>query len=155
NYALAVKSKAFAVEHDPQHPERPFLPADLFDPAGPWVRFHETTYKPMTEQHFDGAGGRAAHVVFLRLPEGHAATERYLAGLRAGAIKQFPPGTMVAMVRRALTVDRAAKVRAAPLTELVQIRVYRRIPDDPRANYRGDVGAQDAYEFVLDRPALF
>ena len=39
-----------------------------------------------------------------------------------------------------LAVDRAAKVRVTPLTELVQIRVYRRIPDDTRANYRGDFG---------------
>jgi hypothetical protein len=156
NYAQAVKSKAFPAAHDPKHPERPFLPADLFDAAGPWVRFHETTARPMAERHFDGAGGRAAHVVFLRLPGGRSATESYLKELRRDPIRPFPVGTMVAMVRRALAVDRAAKVRVTPVTELVQIRVYRRIPEDRDApRNHGDFGEQDVYEFLLDRSALF
>jgi len=165
NYALAVKSKQYPAAHDPKYPERPFLPADLFDPAGPWVRFHETTAKPMTPRHFDGAGGRAAHVIFLRLPGGRAATEKYLKELRCEepfladshrhTVKQFPEGTMVAMVRRAFAVDTAAKMRVTPITELVQIRVYRRIPKNPEAHFARDSGEQDVYEFVLDREALF
>ncbi len=154
NYALAVKSMKFQAEHDPRHPERPFLPADLFDPAGTWVRFHQRTAAPMAQQHFKGAGGRAVHIIFLRLPKGRAATERYLNRLGAESIEQFPVGTMVAMVRRGLVVDRSAKVRVTPITELVQIRVYRRIPADPQANFKGDFGEQDVYEFVLDRGAL-
>jgi hypothetical protein len=165
NFALAVKSKQYATAHDPDHPERPFLPADLFDPTGPWVRFHETTAKPMAQRHYDGAGGRAVHVIFLRLPGGRAATERYLKELRGKepflkeahrpSLEQFPPGTMVAMVRRLLTVDRSAKVRVTPVTELVQLRVYRRIPKNPEAHLlHGDSGEQDAYEFLLDRAAL-
>jgi hypothetical protein len=165
NYALAVKSKQYPAAYDAEHPERPFFPADLFDPAGPWVRFHETTAAPMAQQHFNGCGGRAVHVIFIRLPGGRAATEQYLKGLRreepfleeAGrhSVKQFPPGTMVAMVRRALTVDRSAKVRVTPVTELVQIRVYRRIPKNPEANLHSDFGEQDVYEFLLDREKLF
>jgi hypothetical protein len=165
NYALALKSKQYSPTYDREHPERPFLPADLFDPTGPWVRFHETTYVPMAREHFDGCGGRAAHVIFLRLPDGRAATERYLNELRCleplledshrHTVKQFPEGTMVAMVRRAFAVDAAAKIRVTPIAELVQIRVYRRIPQNPGANYKGDYGEQDVYEFVLDRPELF
>ena len=155
NYAQAVKSKQYPTAHDPEHPERPFLPADLFDPTGPWVRFHDSALGPMAQQHFNGAGGRAVHVIFLRLPGGRAATERYLKELNRDWVKQFPPGTMVAMVRRALAVDGSTKVRLTPVTERVQLRVYRRIPADPRANYGGDFGEQDVYEFVLDRAALF
>jgi hypothetical protein len=167
NYALAVQSKQYSAAYDPEHPERPFLPPDLLDTTGPWVRFQEATSesKPIAQRHFDGAGGRAVHVVFLRLPGGRAATEQYLKDLRRDdrylqgaarySVKQFPPGTMVAMVRRALAVDRSAKVRVTPLTELVQIRVYRRIPADPEAYLHGDSGEQDAYEFVLDRTTLF
>jgi hypothetical protein len=156
NYALAVKSKAFPSDHDPAHPARPFLPADLFDAAGPWVRFHEQTALPMAERHFAGAGGRAAHVIFIRLPAGRTATMQYLKELGRDSIKQFPTGTMVAMVRRALTVDRSAKVRVTPVTELVQVRVYRRIPANPHApREEGDFGEQDVCEFVLDRAALF
>jgi formylglycine-generating enzyme len=156
NCALAVKSNQYRIDHDPKHPEQPFLPGDLFDPAGPWVRIHDaSSAEPMAPGHFNGAGGRAVHLIFLRLPGGRAATEKYLEELDPGSIKQFPPGTMVAMVRRALTVDRSAKVRVTPLTELVQIRVYRRIPDDRVAKLGGVLGNQDMYEFVLDRPHLF
>jgi hypothetical protein len=156
NYALAVKSKQYAADHDAEHPERPFLPADLFDRNGPWVRFHDTAGAgPMTQRHFEGAGGRAMHIVFLRLPGGRAATERYLKELTRDSVQQFPSGTMVAMVRRALAPERSAKVRVTPVTELVQIRVYRRIPKDPKANFHGDFGEQDVYEFVLDRAKLF
>ena len=164
NYALAVKSKQYATDHDPKHPELPFLPPDLFDTAGPWVRFHQTDSGPMAREHFRHAGGRAAHIVFLRLPGGRAATEQYLKELRAEepkleeinrlSVKQFPPGTMVAMVRRALAVDSAAKVRVTPLTEQVQIRVFRRIPENPAAFLHGDSGEQDMVEFLLDRQKL-
>jgi hypothetical protein len=155
NYALAVKSKQYASDHAPEHPERPFLPADLFEPAGPWVRFHQTSAVPMARRHFDEVGGRAVHVIFLRLPEGRAATEQYLKELGRDSVKQFPPGTMVAMVRRALAVDDSAKVRVTPVTELVQIRMYRRIPAGRRANSSAEFGEQDVYEFVLDRGELF
>jgi hypothetical protein len=165
NYSQAVKAKQYATDYDPAHPEWPFLPPDLFDEKGPWVRFHETTANPMAEQHFEGAGGRAVHVIFLRLPGGRTATEQYLKELRPGepflkeahrpSAKQFPTGTMVAMVRRALTVDRSAKVRVTPVTELVQVRVYRRIPKEPEANLHADFGEQDVYEFLLDRPKLY
>ncbi len=50
NYALAVKSKEYATDYDPELPERPFVPPDLFDDKGPWVRFHETTAQPMAER---------------------------------------------------------------------------------------------------------
>ena len=167
NFSLAVKSREYAADYDREHPERPFLPADLFDPKGPWVRFHETSFgaKPMTAKHFDGAGGRAAHIVFLRLPGGRAVTEDYLKNLTPEppllehaqrlSAKQFPEGTMVAMVRRALAIDQKTKVRLTPLTELVQIRVYRRIPQEAEANFQGDFGEQDVYEFILDRAKLF
>lgn len=156
NYALAVESRQYPTAHDAEHPERPFLPADLFDPTGPWVRFHDTTLGgPMAQRHFEGAGGRAMHVIFLRLPGGRPETERYLSELNPASVKQFPLGTMVAMIRRALAVNQSAKVRVTPVTELVQIRVYRRIPDDPKANFHGDFGEQDTYEFVLDRTNVF
>ncbi|HYE18557.1 MAG TPA: hypothetical protein VEA69_08940 [Tepidisphaeraceae bacterium] len=155
NFGLAAKAGEFASFHDPKFPERPFLPADLYDPAGPWVRFHVTDADPMARQHVAGAGARSAFVVFLRLPGGRAATERYLFETRE-IVPQFPEGTMVAMVRRALAVDRAGKVRPTPITELVQVRVYRRIPGSPDANRtEGDFGAQDVCEFVMDRQKLF
>lgn len=155
NYALAAKGKEFAADHDRGAAERPFLPADLFDENGPWVRFHASSATLMTKQHFDACKGRAAHVVFLRLPGGKAATEKYLEELSSDPVKQFPEGTMVAMVRRALAITPQGKMVVTPITELVQLRAYRRIPADPRANRNGDFGEQDMHEFVLDRHMWF
>jgi hypothetical protein len=52
NYAVAVRSKQYPTDHDPQRPQQPFLPPDLFDPNGPWVRFHEAAAGPMAREHF-------------------------------------------------------------------------------------------------------
>jgi hypothetical protein len=155
NYALAVKSNQFASDCDPAHPEKPFLPANLLDPNGPWVRYHDTLDGSMAQQHDHAVDARAVHIVFMRLPGGRAATQDYLKHLNRDSIPQFPQGTMVAMVRRAEAIDRAGKVRVTPVTELVQMRVYRRIPTDPQANFHGDLGIQDVYEFTLNRPEFF
>ena len=64
---------------------------------------------------------------------------------------------MVAMVRRAFAVDAAGNLRVTPVTELVQIRVYRKIRPlpPPGEHFRFEASDQDVYEFALDRPALF
>lgn len=157
NYAAAVASGAFALDHDPKKPKQSFLPADLFDPKGNWVRFRDPAIDTAEQKHFQGSGGRAVHLTFLRLPEGREATQKYLneVSRQTGAKKQFPVGTMAALVRRAIVIDESGRMQPAPITELIQIRVYRRIPEDPRANFHGDRGEQDVYEFVLDREKLF
>jgi hypothetical protein len=136
-----VKSEQYPTDHDPKRPERPFLPADLFDPDGPWVRFHEATAKPMAKQHFDGAGARAVHDIFLRLPGGRAATEQYLKDLSPGephlehsgrdSVKQYQLGAVsVLRTRRQDAGERqqrqdgaavAGGVSAAAAQELVTV----------------------------------
>ena len=145
NYAAAVASGAFALDHDPKKPKQSFLPADLFDPKGNWVRFRDPAIDTAEQKHFQGSGGRAVHLTFLRLPEGREATQKYLneVSRQTGAKKQFPVGTMAALVRRAIVIDESGRMQPAPITELIQIRVYRRIPEDPRANFHGDRGEQD------------
>lgn len=159
NYTQAAKAGEFAPAYDPNRPEAPFLPPDLFDPAGPWVRTHSDSSVPVAAEHFASAGGRAAHVVLLRLPGGRQETLRYLDELPKGTAGELPVGTMVALVRRALTIDRGHKIRVTPLTENVQIRVYREI--EPRPPVPELLPAtpvlppQVACEFLLHRPALF
>lgn len=157
NYELAVTSEDFAPEYDPQKPEKAFLPADLFDSDGGWVRFRDSGTRTHQQKHFQGSGGRAVHLTFLRLPDGREETQKYLdeVSRRTGREKQFPVGTMAALVRRAIVIDQSGRMRPVPITELVQIRVYRRIPDAPQAHFHGDFGEQDVYEFVLDREKLF
>lgn len=155
NYRMAVDSGDFSINYGIENPGQSFLPPGLFDRDGSWVRIHDLDPAPMAGEHFEESGGRAAHVIFIRLPGGRAETENYLETSGGERIQPFPEGTMVAMIRRAMAIDQSWKLYVTPVTELVQIRVYRRISNDSRANLGGDFGAQDVYEFILDRSKLF
>jgi hypothetical protein len=176
-YQKALLSRAFAAGFDPAAPDQVFLPADLYAPAGPWVslgrandliaRAHVLSDNPFTNSAF---------LVFINLPGGREATIEYVARLTAfagplfqpgaeavfpnynQAIPQFPAGTQVALVRRALLVTTAHDVMVSPVTETVQVRVYRRVPpshlDLGRFPGTSD-GSQSAVEFLLSRTRLF
>jgi hypothetical protein len=79
NYAQAVTSGQFSKEYDPEHTDRPFLPPDLFDLRGEWVRIvangpaAETTATSHAETF-----SRSTFLIFMRLPEGRKATFDYL-----------------------------------------------------------------------------
>jgi hypothetical protein len=189
NYAEAVASGRFARNFDPEQPDKPYLPPDLFVADGPWVCVGVPT-GPVAPQHLREDGGNSftnsAFFVLLRLPAGRAATVDFLKRLRAfekpllvrasadpkqgfvpnPALPQFPKGTEVALVRRALLIDSARRVEATPLTESIQLRVMRAetpalspqdfqsFMDSPEAQRR--IGAiQSFHEFRLSRAALF
>ena len=182
NYAAAVTAKAFATSHDPQKPERSFLPANLFDPDGPWVVLGEHM-APAAPVHVRGVQGRSAFFVLMNLPAGRKATLAYLEELGAfpnalmprpadrnakfGAknlprfnpeLPQFPVGTQVALVRELLAVDDRGKIKPTRLIESVQFRVYREVPKGDPAHPEGFddlVGRQDFYEFRITRKDLF
>jgi hypothetical protein len=81
-------------------------------------------------------------------------------------LPQFPVGTEVALVRRALLIDSKHRLAATALTESVQLRVYRQVPQLPvkaydldlgggRAKKRGAYSWQSVHEFRLSRSPLF
>jgi hypothetical protein len=148
NLADAVESAAFPKAFDPKHPERAFLPADLADAKGAWVGF--ASWLPpdglAVPQHTAFVKGRSVFTVRLRLPEGRAATEAYLKKAAGGNVDQFPVGTQLALVRRAVLIDDTGTPRPTRLTESVELRYYRK-PE--RGQEPIDVGAPAA--FVLGR----
>jgi hypothetical protein len=182
NYAAAIAAKAFPPDHDPKKPEQAFLPADLFDVAGPWVLLGEHMV-PAAPAHVRAAQGRSAFFVLLNLPAGRAATLAYLDRLGAFPnplmprpadrntkvlaknlprfrpdLPQFPVGTRVALVRERLAIDDRGKIQPTGLIESAQFRVYREIPACDPAHAEGFddlVGKQDAYEFRVRRTDLF
>ncbi len=165
NYAVAVKSKAFAQTHDPDQPKLPFLPPDLLRKDGPWIEVLIDNNSAVTaSRHVLDFSARSAFRVFLRLPEGRKATLEYMASLNNfpqpwlpgenpargrellrinPELPQFPAGTQVALVRQMLLIDKDGELAATEITESVQLRVFRK--DD----------AQDPYEFALSRVSLF
>ncbi len=162
------------------------FPPDLFATGGPWVSVGRSD-GPMAPRHLNdsGTGKNSVFLVLIRLPDGRGATLKYLERLRAfdgplwlddpalgqfltpypnPDLPQFPPGTQVALVRRALLVDSTGKVSPTRLTEQVRLRVYRSIEkmtpqvfaDAHRIEESMFARAgQDFEEFSLSRAALF
>jgi hypothetical protein len=178
NYAAAVASRTFAANHDPDHPDRPFLPPDLFQSDSTWVEVEVDNGSQVTaSRHVYDFGARSAFRVFLRFPEGRRATVAYFARLRDfprpwvltrepgrkqdtlvlnPGLPQFPVGTQAALVRQMLLIDSEGNLATTRVTESVQLRVYRVI-DGARADDRrpADPGSQDVYEFTRSRALLF
>jgi hypothetical protein len=177
NYAAAVASGRFAPQFDPAHPEKPYLPPDLFAADGRWIPLGRGK-ELIAPTHVvgDNPFTTSAFLIFISLPGGRRATLDYVAALGAfaqptmlgpfprfnPAIPQFPAGTQVALVRRALVVTAAGDIEPGPLTESVQVRVYRDVPlirdgDFERAMLINDrMRSQQAmFEFVLSRQGLF
>lgn len=183
NYAQAVKSGAFPAKYDPAQPQRAFLPPDLFDPHGPWVCI---TPNPETladggvaKSHVSNVSGRSVFLVFMRLPEGRKATLYYFQSLWsfpqawvAGAadrgpletnpdLPSFPAGTQVALVRQMMLFDNQGDLVVSPVTESVQIRVYREITAARARDATGGLSTmarnsgQDFSEIRISRPLLF
>lgn len=189
NYAAAVASGEFAKRFDPAQPDRPYLPPDLFAADGPWVCVGRPN-GPVAPTHLredgDNRFTNSVFLVFLRLPAGRAATLDYLKQLRAfdqpllvprvggGSADKFlpnpklpplPVGTEVALVRRALLVAATRAPVASALTESVQLRVYREVPEMTARTLDISLGGgaearparawQSSFEFRLSRARLF
>jgi hypothetical protein len=178
NYAQAVASGEFAKEYDPEHRDRVFLPPDLFGPQGSWVELQGLGKPlPVAEQHDSFFSGRSSFLVFLRLPGGRKATFDYLKTLWNSPISlvphfsplqdeapnpdlpQLPAGTQVALIRQMTLFDNQGKLTATPITESVQIRVYRSVTPSTAPAVGIDQmitkSGQDFYAIRLSRPLLF
>ncbi len=180
NYEKAVASGEFAKEYDPVHCERAFLPPDLFGPHGPWVEIEGLgDPQPVAVQHFGQFSGRSRFRIFVRLPAGRKATFDYLETVwnfpkptipsphyAPGQdvapnpdLPQFPAGTQFALVRQMVLFDNQGRLVSTPITESLQIRVYRTLARSSAPPINQDQviaqSGQDFYEIRLRRPRLF
>lgn len=179
NFEDAVRARVFPTTYDPADPQRPFLPADLFDPHGAWVCLGEEQGRPVASDHLEFFHGRSIFLVFFQVPGGRQKTLEYLSKLRnipktwaanpdmlpflrngqaelAGLVPypeppQFPIGTRVALVRQMVLIDGNGNPVRTQLTESVQMRVYRAVHFD-----LGGTGthSQDFFEFRMSRERL-
>jgi hypothetical protein len=154
NYAAAVASGNFAKRFDPKHPDRPYLPPESFADDGPWVCVGRSD-GITAPQHLreENPYTNSVFLVFVRLPGDRAANVAHLTQLfsfdqpflihdpeRADdgsfplipnpALPQFPKGTELALVRRALLINSSHRIVASPIAESVQLRI---LFGDPRA----------------------
>ena len=185
NYAQAVASGAFAAKFDPSRPQQPFLPPDLFDPRGPWVCITPSPESigsgGVAKSHFVNLSGRSVFLVFVRLPEGRQATLDYfqtlwnfpqpwVPGPQPVAADQslpnpdlpsFPAGTQVALARQMVLFDNQGNLVVSPITESLQIRVYREITAAQEHDFSGGPttrprnSGQEFFEIKMSRALLF
>ena len=153
NYRAAVQSHSFPSQYDSAQREQPFFPADLFDKDSPWVCID------LHREHAEAVHDRSIFLVLMQLPGGKQATGEYIQSL-AHDPRQFPVGTKVALLRQALAIDESGHVVATHMTESLQVRVYREVPQgfDPFDHDHAirDAGAwQDCHEFLLNRRDWF
>lgn len=175
NYAIAVGLPGAFTDFDEAQPGRAFLPKDLQSDDGAWLALEPRHDRPLAAPlHFLIFSDRSAFDLHFRHPGGLAAGEKYLDELAAlpnplldekpeDAIEhtdvrgrwpnpktpQFPPGSMWALVRRAILVDTQGNLVVSALVESVEVRVYRAIAD-----IRADANAQTFFEWELSRRLL-
>jgi hypothetical protein len=116
---------------------------ELPDVSQGWVMLGRDDNTIPAPMHSKIVSPRSVFLVFLKLP-GDGTTGPYVEQLRSYSRTrkpeedcskkpcrppQFPPGTQVALVRRALLIDVAGKAVMSPLTEMVQLRRYLSVPD--------------------------
>ncbi len=82
NYAQAVASGAFPTTPDLEREGAPYLPPQLLDENGPWVRIYGAGGDEGAVEHVYHTHGRNLFWVYIRLPEGRQATEDYVRSLR-------------------------------------------------------------------------
>ena len=178
NYAAAVDARIFSTQYQPDNHETAFLPPELLQTGGPWVVIGDTNGRLAAPVHVQSSPftGRSTFLVLMRLAEGREATIAYLQRLKEFPrpwvynsessrtlelvvpnpdLPQFPPGTQLALVRRMMLVDSQGNLTATPLTESVQIRVYRSIPKGADIRQNEARATQDGFEFRLSRGKLF
>jgi hypothetical protein len=158
NYADALSANTFPAQFDAKHPDKPFLPPDLWEPKGPWVLLGDRGNQPLAQTHLRFFGGRSAFFVFLRLPGGREETVNYLKWALQGRTSpvdtpQFPAGTQVALVRQALLIDDQGDVTPTRLTETVQFRVFAN-PKESLWNKQAKPAPQSFFEIKLKRTGL-
>ena len=118
----------------------------LPDLALGWVLFGRDDGSIATPFHSTFISSRSVFFVFLKLPSGLPAVG-YLNQLAAYSRKrkpkedcfhkacsppQFPAGTEVALVRRAMLIDADGDAALSPITESIQLRRYVDVPAVPR-----------------------
>jgi len=138
-YAESVK--LYPTSFDPAKPEQPFLPADLFDPNGPWIALHSDGV--VAFQHDTFFANRSAFIVFVRHPEGRDAGLRFVEGLAKRKSPEIPVGMAFANVRRGLLISDGGTPVPSPFTESVQLRHYWGRNGNEQAVFKFELGRRD------------
>ncbi len=141
-----VKSGGFAERHDPRDRFKPFLPADLYSKESSWICLGEDKHPIPASQHTGKLNGRSMFLQFMRLPEGHTETLRYMEKLK-NRMEIFPVGTQFALIEQAFLISDDGELILSPLIVSIQLRAY--LDVDRRAREARPEATQCVAEFVM------
>ena len=140
-FQLVGEKKLYPRSFDPSSTSEPFFPVDLLDKDGPWVTYsREKQPSAGGKLHMDFVNSRSLFTLHLRTPDGRDGGVKFLQDWTKSEGQQLvPPGTTLALLRRALVPTRSGKLLVSPFVESLQLIVVA----PPRDQH---------VKFTLDRP---
>jgi hypothetical protein len=143
NTLAMIRAKAaFPESPDPEHPEKPFLPTALLREDSEWMAISASKNIALgAPTHTESVNQRSLFSIHMHYPDGRKAGEQFIAASRRQDTIQFPPGTELALMRRAVAVNKNGKLNVTNLVESLQLLV------SPVAEAQQDA----RFKFVLDR----
>ena len=144
NYAAARRQLRSRMSRVQDSPERSVFEADLYDPNGDWICVGNVNGSPVARTHAKSFHGRSIFHVFLSVPGGRSAGRALLARMRSDfvsmtvadlhrvlvgsahgqALPTLPTGTKLALVRRAVLVNKLGRRASTRLVEGIQVMTY-------------------------------
>lgn len=140
--AMVREKSAFPDLPDPQHPEKPFLPTTLLSNTSDWISISTSKKSAMgAPGHSSSVNQRSLFSIHMNWPQGRKAGEEFLTANSRQSMVVFPPGTQLALLRRAVAANSHGKLKVTNVVESLQLLVTP--PDKSRHDAR--------FKFVLDR----
>lgn len=142
-FQILSQSKLYPQAFDSSSESEPFFPTDLLDKEGPWV-LYSSEQEPSAGGilHTNFVNQRSIFTLHLRTPDGREGGVKYLKEYtRTDRRVLVPPGTTLALLRRAIVPTREGKLLVSPLVESLQLIVVTP-PQDQR------------FKFTFDRKAF-
>ena len=146
--ALLRDQRQFSDTPDSANREKPYLPTTLLSDNSEWITlathnriedFEELAQS--APAHTKSINHRSLFSIHMRSPQGRKAGEDFIAKNRKNDRFQFPSGTELALLRRALAANQTGKLKVTNVVESLQLLVT------PLPEEKSDA----RFKFVLDR----
>ena len=143
--AMVRATSAFPETPDPEHPEAPFLPTSLLSDSSDWIAISTSKKSAMgAPGHMSSVNQRSLFWIHMYSPLGRKSGEEFIAANSKQSSIAFPPGTQLALLRRAVMANDQGKLKVTNVVESLQLLVT------PPAEAKSDARVK----FVLDRSSF-
>ncbi len=149
--ALLHDPRQFSDAPDSANRKKPYLPTTLLSENSEWITLATHNSIEGIEElaqsapaHTKSVDRRSLFSIHMRFPEGRKAGEEFIAKNRKNDRFQFPSGTELALLRRAVAANHIGELKVTNVVESLQLLVT------PLPEEKSDA----RFKFVLDRSAL-